>query len=60
MAQVALAWVFQKDGVSAPIIGATSLDHLYDLIGSVQVQLTSDEVKYLEESYSPQAIIGHT
>ncbi|KAM6493059.1 aryl-alcohol dehydrogenase [Amanita muscaria] len=60
MAQVALAWVFQKDGVSAPIIGATSMDHLNDLIGSVHVQLTPDEVKYLEESYAPQAVIGHT
>ncbi|KIL64342.1 hypothetical protein M378DRAFT_163370 [Amanita muscaria Koide BX008] len=60
MAQVALAWVFQKDGVSAPIIGATSMDHLNDLIGSVNVQLTPDEVKYLEESYAPQAVIGHT
>ncbi|KAM6493039.1 aryl-alcohol dehydrogenase [Amanita muscaria] len=59
MARVALAWVFQKDGVSAPIIGATSLDHLHDIVGSVHVQLTPDEVKYLEEPYSPQAIIGH-
>ncbi|KIL64337.1 hypothetical protein M378DRAFT_186761 [Amanita muscaria Koide BX008] len=60
MAQVALAWMFQKDGVTAPIVGVTSSDHLQDIIGSVRVQLTPDEVKYLEEPYAPQAIIGHT
>jgi len=59
MAQVALAWILLKDGVTAPIIGATSLEHLRDIIGSVHVQLTLEEIKYLEEPYVPQAIVGH-
>ncbi|KZP03966.1 hypothetical protein FIBSPDRAFT_878978 [Athelia psychrophila] len=57
MAQVALAWVLQKDGVTAPIIGITSLENLKDL-GAVQLKLSSEEVKSLEELYQPRAAFG--
>jgi len=59
MGQVSLAWVAAKDGVTAPIVGVTSLAHLQDAIASVHVQLTPEELKYLEEPYAPQAIVGH-
>ncbi|KAF7352052.1 Aldo/keto reductase [Mycena venus] len=59
MAQVAIAWVLSKDGVSAPIVGTTSLANLADIIGAIHVQLSDKEIKYLEEPYEPMAIFGH-
>ncbi|KAI0761509.1 aryl-alcohol dehydrogenase [Trametes elegans] len=59
MAQVAIAWVLSKPGVSAPIIGTTSLANLEDTLGGVDVQLSEEEIKYLEEPYKPLAITGH-
>ncbi|KAJ6624048.1 NADP-dependent oxidoreductase domain-containing protein [Mycena sp. CBHHK59/15] len=59
MAQVAVAWSMGKEGVSAPIVGTTSLANLADIIGAIQVQLTEEEVKYLEEPYLPMAVLGH-
>ncbi|KAJ6569793.1 aryl-alcohol dehydrogenase [Mycena vulgaris] len=60
MAQLALAWVMAKDGVSAPIVGSTSLDNLRELIAATETELSEDEMKYLEEPYQPTNIIGHT
>lgn len=60
MAQISLAWVLTKEVVTAPIIGTTSLDKLKDLIDAVDIKLSEEEVKYLEEPYKPTAIIGHT
>ncbi|KAJ7119755.1 Aldo/keto reductase [Mycena epipterygia] len=59
MAQVSVAWALSKEGVSAPIVGTTSLTNLADIIAGVHVKLTEDEVKYLEEPYQPMVIIGH-
>ncbi|KAJ7129208.1 Aldo/keto reductase [Mycena epipterygia] len=59
MAQVSIAWALSKEGVSAPIVGTTSLTNLADIIAGVHVKLTEDEVKYLEEPYQPLVIIGH-
>ncbi|KLO07005.1 Aldo/keto reductase [Schizopora paradoxa] len=59
MAQISLAWVMHRDGVTAPIIGTTSLKNLEDLIGAVHIKLSDEEMKYLEESYIPMAVIGH-
>ncbi|OSC96863.1 Aldo/keto reductase [Trametes coccinea BRFM310] len=59
MAQVALAWILSKPGVSAPIIGTTSIENLEDLLGSFDVKLSEDEIKYLEEPYAPMPIVGH-
>ena len=58
MAQVALAWVMQKDPVTAPIIGATKLEQLTDAIGAIDVVLTDDEVKALEANYTPRNAAG--
>ncbi|KAL1947069.1 hypothetical protein VTO73DRAFT_14030 [Trametes versicolor] len=59
MAQISLAWIMSKPGVSAPIIGTTNLSNLEDILGALEVKLTEEEVKYLEEPYKPVAISGH-
>ncbi|KAL9548922.1 hypothetical protein MBANPS3_005451 [Mucor bainieri] len=56
-AQIALAWEFTKPYVSAPIIGATRIDQLHDSVGALAIKLTEEEVKYLEEAYTPRPAI---
>jgi aryl-alcohol dehydrogenase-like predicted oxidoreductase len=58
-AQVALAWLLTKPGVTAPIIGATKPSHLEDALGALEVSLTEDEVRRLEEPYVPHPVLGH-
>jgi 1-deoxyxylulose-5-phosphate synthase len=57
-AQIALAWVLQKPFVSAPIIGASRQSHLDDAVASLDVQLTPEEMGFLEEPYVPHAVMG--
>jgi aryl-alcohol dehydrogenase-like predicted oxidoreductase len=57
-AQVALAWVMQKEPVTAPIVGATKVGHLEDAIGAVEVELTDDEISQIEAPYQPRAVAG--
>jgi 1-deoxyxylulose-5-phosphate synthase len=57
-AQIALAWLLQQDGVTAPIVGATKIDHLEVAAAAVDVHLTADEVKALEAPYVPHPIAG--
>lgn len=59
MAQVAMAWVMSRPGVTAPIVGATRLSHLEDAIGAVEIVLSEDEVKRLEDPYRPRSVAGH-
>src|SRR6266496_3148455 len=59
-AQVALAWLLHKPGVTAPIVGATRSEHVDDAIAAEQLQLSTDEVARLEEPYVPHAVSGHT
>jgi 1-deoxyxylulose-5-phosphate synthase len=56
---IALAWLLQKKPVTAPIIGATKNSHLEDAVGALSVELTQEEVTYLEEPYVPHPIVGH-
>ncbi len=56
-AQIALAWLLHK-GVCAPIIGATKVDHVEEAVQSLDVKLSSDDIKRLEEPYKPHRIIG--
>mgnify|MGYP002233108834 FL=1 len=56
--QVAIAWLWQK-GVTAPIVGITKEKYLDDFVGAFQVQLSEDDIKYLEEAYVPHNIVGH-
>lgn len=57
-AQVALAWVLQKEPVTAPIIGATKLHHLEDAGAALSLQLTQEEITSLEEPYIPHPVLG--
>ncbi len=57
-AQIALAWVLQKKPVTAPIIGATKPHHLEDAVAALEITLTSDEIKRLEEPYVPHPVLG--
>ncbi|KAI0737384.1 Aldo/keto reductase [Daedaleopsis nitida] len=59
MAQVALAWVMAKPGVTAPIVGTTSLENLEDLLGALNLTLSEEEMKVLEEAYKPLPVSGH-
>ncbi len=59
-AQVALAWVLQQPGITAPIIGASKMNHLEDAIGALKVKLSADELKALAEPYQPHGILGHS
>jgi aryl-alcohol dehydrogenase-like predicted oxidoreductase len=58
-AQVALAWLLHKPGVTAPIVGATKLEHLEDALAAEQLELSNDEIARLEEPYVPHANSGH-
>jgi 1-deoxyxylulose-5-phosphate synthase len=58
-AQVALAWLLRKPGVTAPIVGATKLEHLEDAVAAERLSLGDDEVERLEEPYVPHAVSGH-
>ena len=59
MAQVALAWVLSKPGVTASIVGTTSLANLEDLLGALDIVMTDEDVKFVEEAYRPLPIAGH-
>ncbi len=59
MAQVALAWLIQRKGVTAPIVGSTKLQHLTDALAAEQLDLSDDEVRRLEELYVPHPVAGH-
>ena len=53
MAQVALAWVLDSPAVSAPIVGATKPHHLPEAIAALDLHLAHDEIRSLEEPYTP-------
>ncbi|MEK4879797.1 MULTISPECIES: aldo/keto reductase [Paenibacillus] len=55
---IALAWLLQKEPVTAPIIGATKTSHLEDAVNALSITLTSEEIAFLEEPYVPHSIVG--
>ena len=57
-AQVALAWLLARPGVTAPIVGATKPGHLADAAAALDVHLADDETKSLEEPYAPHPVLG--
>ena len=59
-AQVALAWLLSRNGVTAPVVGATKPRHLEDAVAALDVHLTQEEVDALEELYLPHPVIGHS
>src|SRR4051812_10284292 len=58
-AQVALAWLLQQPGVTAPIIGASKPHHLDDALAALELRLDEAELKALEEPYRPHPVLGH-
>jgi aryl-alcohol dehydrogenase-like predicted oxidoreductase len=58
-AQVALAWLLHKPGVTAPIVGATKPEHLEDALAAAELSLDPEEIARLEEPYVPHPVIGH-
>lgn len=57
MTEIALAWLLHK-GVSSPIVGATKAPHFLQAVKAVDLQLSDDDMKYLEEKYIPHSIVG--
>jgi len=58
--QVALAWILSKPYVTAPIIGASKLEHLNQSIAALEIKLAPEEIKHLEELYQPHPVLGHS
>src|SRR4030095_12849049 len=58
-AQIALAWLLSKPGVTAPIVGASKLPHLDDAIAAIDLTLDAEDVRFLEECYQPHPVLGH-
>jgi 1-deoxyxylulose-5-phosphate synthase len=58
-AQIALAWLLSRPGVTAPVLGATSPEQVSDAAAALGLTLESEEVRCLEELYQPHAILGH-
>jgi aryl-alcohol dehydrogenase-like predicted oxidoreductase len=57
-AQIALAWILSKAGVSSPIIGASKMAHLDQAIEAMEIHLDEAEIKALEEPYEPHPVLG--
>jgi aryl-alcohol dehydrogenase (NADP+) len=57
--QIALAWMLHKPHISAPIIGSSKLEHLDQAIAALEIKLSEEEIKRLEELYQPHPILGH-
>jgi aryl-alcohol dehydrogenase (NADP+) len=58
-AQIALAWILHRPGVTAPIVGASKLDQLEQSIAAVDLELSAEELAFLEEPYVPHRVLGH-
>ncbi|MBN1680481.1 MAG: aldo/keto reductase [Anaerolineae bacterium] len=59
-AQVALAWILHKPGITCPVIGASKVKHLEESVAVVDITLTAEDMAYLEEPYQPHPILGHS
>jgi 1-deoxyxylulose-5-phosphate synthase len=57
-AQIALAWLLAKPVITAPIVGATKLQHIDDALAALEVKLSTEEISLLEEAYVPHAVAG--
>lgn len=59
-AQIAIAWMLQRPGITAPIIGASKLYQLEEAIAALDIKLTPEQVASLEEPYQPHRVLGHS
>jgi aryl-alcohol dehydrogenase (NADP+) len=58
-AQIAMAWLLGKPGVTAPVVGATSVEHVEEAVASLGISLDSGEIQELEACYRPHPVLGH-
>jgi aryl-alcohol dehydrogenase (NADP+) len=58
--QIALAWMLNKAHISAPIIGASKMEHLDQAIAALEIKLSADEITRLEQPYQPHPVLGHS
>lgn len=59
-AQIGLAWLLHKPGLTAPIIGASKMPHLEQAAAAVAIELSEEDMAYLEEPYQPHPVLGHS
>ncbi len=59
-AQIALAWLLNKPGIAAPVVGASKMQHLEEAVAAVEIDLTEEEIALLEEPYQPHPLLGHS
>ena len=59
-AQVALAWMLAQPGITAPIVGASKMQHLDDAVAALRLKLSEEDLKALAEPYQPHPVLGHT
>ena len=59
-AQIALAWILHKPGVTAPIVGASKISQLDESIAALDITLDPSEIRSLEELYQPHPVLGHS
>jgi aryl-alcohol dehydrogenase-like predicted oxidoreductase len=58
-AQIALAWMLHRPGITTPIIGASKIPHLEQAVAALDIELSEEDMALLEEPYSPHPILGH-
>jgi 1-deoxyxylulose-5-phosphate synthase len=58
-ARIAYAWLMHQPGVTAPIVGATKINHIEDAAGATRIKLSKEEMAQLEETYVPHPVLGH-
>ncbi|MFQ5400935.1 MAG: aldo/keto reductase [Anaerolineae bacterium] len=58
-AQIALAWLLHKPGVTAPIIGASKMHHLEEAVSATEIELSEEEITFIEALYRPHSVLGH-
>ena len=58
-AEIAMAWLLSKPGVTAPIVGVSRISHLESAVRSLSLELSAEEVALLEAPYVPHRILGH-
>lgn len=58
--QLAIAWLLHRPGVTAPIVGTSKMEHLEQAVSALEIELTEEEIIYLDELYQPHPILGHS
>jgi aryl-alcohol dehydrogenase (NADP+) len=58
--QIALAWLLHQPGITAPIIGASKMFQLEEAVAALEIHLSEEEIRSLEEPYQPHPVLGHS